>query len=186
MGNMTEAKKSNPSEKQTILKFQDINTNFREEISNFPECDKLMLCFQCGTCTADCPVGRHTEEYNPRRIAAMAKLGLKNKLFSGDLLWLCTGCYTCLERCPQNVKLAEVISNLKRVAVREGFLHPAFRKVIEALTEHGYIYEITEFIDEERDTLGLPPAPKVSIQEVRKIMRRAGLDKLIGIELKED
>ncbi|MEM3585841.1 MAG: hypothetical protein QXO71_00845, partial [Candidatus Jordarchaeaceae archaeon] len=106
--------------------------------------------------------------------------------FSGDLLWLCVGCYTCLERCPQNVKLAEIISSLKGLAVREGLTHPAFRKVIEELAEHGYIYEITDFINEERDILGLPPAPKVNVGEVRKIMRRAGLDKLIGIELRED
>lgn len=185
---MTEAESSssNSNENQTVLKLQNMNIEFREEISKFPGCDKLMLCFQCGTCTADCPVGRHLEEYNPRRIAVMAKLGLKKKLFSGDLLWLCTGCYTCLERCPQNVKLAEIISNLKGAAVREGFLHPAFKKVVEELVEHGYIYEITDFIDEERETQGLPPAPKVNIEEVRKIMRRAGLDKLIGIELKED
>lgn len=185
---MTEAESSNSNsnEKQTVLKLQDMDIVFREEINKLPGCDKLMLCFQCGTCTADCPVGRHVEEYNPRKIAAMTKLGLKNKLFSGDLLWLCTGCYTCLERCPQNVKLAEIISNLKGVAVREGFLHPAFKKVVEALAEHGYIYEITEFIDEERETLELPPAPKVNIGEVRKIMIRAGLDELIGIELKED
>lgn len=178
--------KLNSNEKQTIFKLQNMNIDFREEISKFPECDKLMLCFQCGTCTADCPVGRHIEEYNPRRIAAMAKLGLKDKLFSGDLLWLCTGCYTCLERCPQNVKLAEIISSLKEVAVREGFLHPAIRKVIEILAEHGYIYEITEFIDEERDILGLPPVSKVDVKEVWKIMRRAGLDKLVGIDLRED
>ncbi|MEM2144726.1 MAG: 4Fe-4S dicluster domain-containing protein [Candidatus Jordarchaeaceae archaeon] len=182
---MTEAK-SNSNEKQTILKLQNTNMDFKEEISKLPGCDKLMLCFQCGTCTADCPVGRHIEEYNPRRIAVMTKLGLKNKLFSGDLLWLCSGCYTCLERCPQNVKLAEIISSLKGIAVKEGFLHPAFRKVIEALAEHGYIYEITDFIDEERDILGLPSAPKVNVGEVRKIMRRAGLDKLVGIELRED
>jgi heterodisulfide reductase subunit C len=126
------------------------------------------------------------EEYKPRMIAILTKLGLKNTLFSGDLLWLCTGCYTCLERCPQNVKLTEIISNLKSVAVKEGYLHPAFKKVIEALAEHGYIYEITDFIDEEREVQGLPPAPKVDIGEVRKIMRRVELDKLTGIELKED
>nr|MDO8080063.1 4Fe-4S dicluster domain-containing protein [Candidatus Freyarchaeota archaeon] len=185
---MTEAESSNlnSNEKQTVLKLQDMDIVFREEISKLPGCDKLMLCFQCGTCTADCPVGRHVEEYKPRMIAVMTKLGLKNTLFSGDLLWLCTGCYTCLERCPQNVKLAEIISNLKGVAVKEGYLHPAFKKVIEALAEHGYIYEITDFIDEEREVQGLPPAPKVNIGEVRKIMKRAELDKLIGIELEED
>lgn len=184
---MSKAKPNlNSNEKQTTFKLQNIHIDFREEISKIPGCDKLMLCFQCGTCTADCPVGRHIEEYNPRRIAAMTKLGLKNKLFSGDLLWLCVGCYTCLERCPQNVKLAEIISNLKGVAVREGFLHPAFKKVFEALAEHGYIYEITDFIDEERETLGLPATPKVNIGEIRKIMRKAGLEKLIGMEFKEE
>ncbi|MFB0561019.1 MAG: 4Fe-4S dicluster domain-containing protein [Candidatus Lokiarchaeia archaeon] len=180
---MTEADSSN--EKQNVLKFRDLDTSFGEKISKIPGCDKLMLCFQCGTCSADCPVGRHLEEYKPRMIAIMTKLGLKDTLFSGDLLWLCTQCYTCLERCPQNVELADIISALRGVAVREGYLHPSFKKVIEALADHGYIYEITEFIEEEREMQDLPPTPKVNIEEVRRIMRRTGLDKQIDIELEE-
>ncbi len=181
---MTEADSSD--KKQTVLKFRDLDTSLREEISKIPGCDKLMLCFQCGTCSADCPIGRHLEEYKPRMIAIMTKLGLKNTLFSGDLLWLCTQCYTCLERCPQDVELAEIISALRGVAVREGYLHPSFKKVIEALADHGYIYEITEFLEEEREMMDLPSAPKVNIDEVRKIIRKTGLDKLIELELKED
>jgi len=155
-------------------------------VSKIPGSEKLMLCFQCGTYIADCPIGRHVEEYNPRMIAMMAKLGLKDELFSGDLLWLCTHFYTCLERCPQNVKLAEIISNLRSVVVREGFLHHDFRKVIEALAEHGYIYEMTDFIEEEREFQDPPPVPKANTEEIRRIMKETGLDKLAGIELKEE
>ena len=143
-----------------------------------------MLCFQCGTCIADCPIGRHVEEYNPRMIAMMTKLGPKDELFSGDLLWLCTHFYTCLERCLQNVKLAEIISNLRSVVVREGFLHHDFRKVIEALAERGYIYEITDFIEE--GVPGPAPVPKANTEEIRRIMKETGLDKLAGIELEEE
>ncbi|MGQ9720776.1 MAG: 4Fe-4S dicluster domain-containing protein [Candidatus Jordarchaeum sp.] len=181
---MTETNSSN--KKQTVIKFQELDTSLREEISKIPGCDKLMLCFQCGTCSADCPIGRHLAEYKPRMIAIMTKLGMRNILFQGDLIWLCTQCYTCLERCPQDVELAEIISALRGIAVREGYLHPAFKKVIEALSNYGYIYEMTEFIEEEREMQELPPTPKVNIGEVRKIMRRTGLDKLVGMELGED
>lgn len=180
---MTEANSS--GEGQTVIKLQDLDASLQEEISKIPGCEKLMLCFQCGTCSADCTVGRHLKEYKPRLIAMMTKLGMKQALFQGDLLWLCTQCYTCLERCPQNVELAEIISALRGIAAREGYLHPSLKKVIEALANHGYIYEITEFIEEDRDMRELPPVPKVDIGEVRKIMRMTGLDKLAGIELEE-
>jgi len=33
-----------------------INPKFKHELKKFPGAEKIMLCFQCGTCTSDCPV----------------------------------------------------------------------------------------------------------------------------------
>lgn len=166
-------------------KIARIDPKFKYELAKHPGAEKIMLCFQCGTCTADCPVGQRVEEFRPRKIARLAVLGLKDRLFSGDMLWLCAGCYTCHERCPQDVRPTDVIAALRVFAVREGYLHPSLRKLVDSMEKNGYIYEITDFENEMRGDMGLPPAPQVDLDEVRKIMKRTGFDRLTGITLAE-
>jgi len=35
-------------------------------------------------------------------------------------VWVCATCYTCQERCPQGVRIADVMRALKNIAVRLG------------------------------------------------------------------
>ena len=171
--------------KKEAPRIAKMDPKFKYELAKVPGAEKIMLCFQCGTCTADCPVGLRVKEFRPRQIARLAVLGLKERLFSGDTLWLCAGCYTCYERCPQDVKPTDVIVALRTLAVKEGYIHPSFRVLIDSMEKNGYIYEITDFENEIRADLGLPVAPKVNLDEVRKIMKKTGLDKLTGITMEE-
>jgi heterodisulfide reductase subunit C len=145
-----------------------------------------MHCFQCGTCTADCPVGLRVKEFRPRQIARLAVLGLKEKLYAGDTLWLCAGCFTCYERCPQDVEPTNLITALKGLAVKAGYLHAAMRSILTAMQRYGYIYEMTEFENEIRAGMDLPEVPQPNLDEVRNIMRKTGFAKLVGITLEED
>jgi heterodisulfide reductase subunit C len=158
-----------------------VDPSFKYELIKVPGGEKIMLCLQCGTCTADCPVGQRVSEFRPRHIVRSAMLGLKERLFSEDILWLCTGCYLCYERCPQGVKPTDVIVALRSMAVREGRIHPSFQALVTALAKDGYIYEISDFVNETRQEMGLPTAPGDSTAEVRKIMKRTGLDKIAGM-----
>ncbi|MFQ6076878.1 MAG: 4Fe-4S dicluster domain-containing protein [Candidatus Bathyarchaeia archaeon] len=167
-------------------KIARMDPKFKYELAKFHGAEKVMLCFQCGTCTADCPVGQRVDEFRPRQIARLAVLGLKERLFSGDTLWLCAGCYTCHERCPQDVRPTEVIAALRVLAVREGYIHPSLRKLVDSMEKNGYIYEITEFENEMREDMGLPAAPQVNLDEVRKIMKKTDFDRLTGITLEEE
>ena len=63
-----------------VIKAEEMDPKFKYEISKLPGAEKLMLCFQCGTCTADCPISRFSDFYRPRRIARMVHLGLKDRL----------------------------------------------------------------------------------------------------------
>jgi heterodisulfide reductase subunit C len=162
-----------------------VDPKFKHELVKVTGAEKIMLCFQCGTCTADCPVALRVNEFRPRQIVESARLGLKETLFSGDTLWLCTGCYTCYERCPQDVKVTDMIAALRTLAVKEGYIHPSFRMLIDSMGKNGYIYEITDFENEMRADMGLPAAPKVNLDEVSKIMKKTGLNKLIGITIEE-
>ena len=82
------------------------NVEFRRRLMETPGAEKLMLCYQCGVCTADCPVAIRVEEFRPRKIARLAAYGQKDRLLGDDTVWLCAGCYTCYERCPEQVRVS--------------------------------------------------------------------------------
>jgi len=100
----------------------EMDTTFKDEIASQPGAESFMRCFTCGTCTASCPVAEVHEEYDPRKIIRMAILGMREQVLSSDILWMCSRCYTCHALCPQNVKFTDVISILRDMAIKEGYI----------------------------------------------------------------
>jgi len=164
------------------IRVTDEGKEFRNRVLETPGAEKLMHCYQCGTCTSDCPVAKRVPEFRPRNIARLAMYGQKERLLSGDLLWLCAGCYTCYERCPQEVHVSEIVSALRKLALEEGRLHPTIKVLMGSLSEMGYVYEIGEFENEMREEDGLPPAPQPDVRAVEAIMRKTGLMDRMGGE----
>ena len=149
---------------------KDLDINFKKEVLELPGGEKLLRCYACGDCTASCPVRGVDERFNPRRIIRMAILGAKKKVLESDFVWLCSTCYSCQERCPKGVKIPEIMNLLKNIAVREGYVHPSFKKQAELVREMGRLYEIEDFDNKKREKMGLPPVPKV-IEEVKKVVK---------------
>ena len=50
----------------------------------------------------------------------MAQLGLKDRVLNSDTLWLCAACFTCTDRCPQDVEVAAVIRVFRNLAAEKG------------------------------------------------------------------
>lgn len=104
---------------------------FKYIVSEEPGGENVKVCFACGVCTASCPAAEVKEEFNPRKIIHMILLGMKDKVLSSDLLWFCETCYTCSFYCPQDVKFAHIMSALRNIAVREGYVDSSFLDVIK-------------------------------------------------------
>ena len=155
------------------------NIEFRRRLIEMPGAEKLMRCYQCGVCTADCPVAMRVKEFRPRRIARLAAFGQRDRLLGGDTVWLCAGCYTCYERCPEQVRVSEIVSALRKLALKEGIIHPTYKALMESIAEMGYIYEIDDFQNEMREDEELPPAPEPDTEEVEAIMRKTGFLDLV-------
>jgi len=100
----------------------EMDSKFKDDIVSQPGAEFFTRCFTCGTCTAACPVAEVHEEYDPRKIIRMAILGMRKEVLSSDLLWMCSRCYTCYALCPQNVKFTDVISILRDMAIKEGYV----------------------------------------------------------------
>ena len=160
--------------KKTI-KSSEIDPKFKYEISKMHGGEKLMRCFQCGTCTSDCPIARFSDTFRPRQIIRMTQLGLKDRVLNSDSLWLCASCFTCTDRCPQDVEVASVIRVLRNLAAEQGHIPQVFKEQCASILESGYAYKIPELRVRKRETSGLPPLPKGNPESIRKSMREVHL-----------
>jgi heterodisulfide reductase subunit C len=150
------------------IKASEIDPKFKYEISKMHGGEKLLRCFQCGTCTSDCPVARFSETYRPRQIIRMTQLGLKERVLNSDTLWLCAACFTCTDRCPQDVEVASVIRVLRNLAAEKGMVPLVFKEQACSILASGYAYKIPELRLKKRETQGLPPLPKGNVESIRK------------------
>ncbi len=148
-----------------------LDPGFKLLITQEPGGENIKKCFSCGTCTAGCPVREVTDRYNPRKIIRMALLGLKKEVLTSQFIWLCSSCYTCFERCPQNVKIPELMNAIKNIAVREGYLPPSMKAQLDLLSSFGRLLEVTEFENEKRKELGLPLIHE-KIEDVKRILEK--------------
>lgn len=153
---------------------KNLDPRFKLSIAKEPGGENIKKCFSCGTCAAGCPVREITDRYNPRKIIRMALLGMKEEVLSSQFIWLCSSCYTCYERCPQDVRIPELMNAIKNIAAREGYLPSAMKTQIGLLSAFGRLLEITEFEKEKRKEFGLPPL-QGRTEEVKKILKALGL-----------
>ena len=158
-----------------------LDPKFKDEVAKVPGGQNMMRCFQCGTCNVGCPVREIEEKYNPRKIIRMAVLGMRERVLSSDFIWLCSECYTCQERCPQDVRIHDVMNALKNLAVKEGYIHSSFAKRIEVLWTNGTLYPLSRFDNTKREELGLPQISSGN-NEIQEVFKLTGLNKLLGAE----
>lgn len=90
---------------------------FLEELSAYPSGENLKNCIQCGVCTASCPLSFEMTE-SPRKIIEMIKAGMKDRVLASDTIWYCASCYSCTVRCPRGINLAEVMYDLRTMAMK--------------------------------------------------------------------
>ncbi len=164
-------------ERQSVVGSEDLDFNFRSEIAAEPGGEMIRYCFQCGTCTASCPVRAVEDRFNPRRIMRMAILGMKREVLTSSFVWLCSSCYACQQRCPQGVKITGVMGALKNIAVRNGMVPAMFSGQVASLKAHGRVYEVGELENEKRAKLGLPQITEMP-DEVRRILEMTGAEEL--------
>lgn len=156
------------ADKAEDIEVGQLDPRFKFEISNQPGGENIKLCFQCGTCSGTCPVRAMNEKYNPRKIIRMTLLGMRKEVLCSDFIWLCSTCYSCHERCPQNVRIPDLMMALRNIAIKEGNVHPMYKAYVETLDLHGRLLEIGEFENEKRVKLGLPQITK-EVEKIRKL-----------------
>jgi len=161
-----------------MIDLKNCDPQFKWEILKQEGGEALLKCFGCSDCAASCPVRYFDERYNPRKIIRLTLLGVKNEVLSSPFLWLCAHCHACTERCPQGIKVAEVINAIKNYAVTAGFCPEGLKVQLNLLNEHGRLYELEDFDLKKRQRLGLPALSK-RIPDIAKILESTGIIKKV-------
>ena len=141
-----------------------------EEVDSVAFLSGFRGCLACGTCSAGCPVHRATTSYDPLRIMRMLVLGLREELLKGDMIWLCSDCYTCQENCPMGIRLTDIINHLKSLAINEENVPLGVSTQEKLLKDQGKIYVIDEFDNKKRSKAGLPPLPAIA-EEAKTLLK---------------
>ena len=80
-------------------------------------------CYQCGKCTAGCPVAGRMD-LMPNQIVRLVQLGQLEKVVACDAVWECVSCQTCTTRCPKSVDCAGVMDIARQLSVERAVPAP--------------------------------------------------------------
>ena len=82
-------------------KSNEIDYCFYKEIAKQPKGEGITKCLSCGTCSSTCQVFSVNPDYNPRKLIQKAVLGLRDDVLHSEMIWICSRCNSCLEKCPK-------------------------------------------------------------------------------------
>ena len=103
----------------------------------------VYTCASCGYCRFNCPV---SEQIGFERVSARGRMLLVKRVLEGkldfgpeliDSLYTCTQCAGCSEMCPTGIDYCEVITQLRREAMRRGLLPDSQITSRDVIVEHG-------------------------------------------------
>lgn len=108
------------AERSDFIELVAEDVNLVEMVENKTPGDaRLVMCIQCGTCGGSCPSGPDMD-HTPRQIFAMLRAGLKSDVLKSNTPWYCVSCYLCTVRCPQEIRITDLMYTLKRMSVEAG------------------------------------------------------------------
>lgn len=94
----------------------------------------MTLCYQCGVCTATCPLTATSRFPSVRKLVRSAQTGL---VTGSDDAWLCTTCGLCEYTCPRGVPIVDVLHALRTLGFSERQAPSKLEEVLWKVFENG-------------------------------------------------
>jgi len=104
--------------KRTIKYEADRVPGFGRDVMKVPGCEALEHCIQCGTCSGVCPLSIYMD-YTPRQVMELVRSDFKNEVLQSHTIWLCASCYACTTECPRQIRITDIMYELKQRAIKE-------------------------------------------------------------------
>ncbi len=180
-----------------FISHDSIRSPFQEILEK--DCgEKVRRCYQCGKCSAGCPIS-FKMDYLPNQIIRMVQLGMEKQVLSSKTIWLCASCLTCSSRCPREIDIAEIMDYLRRRAYKKQVIPleeteiPLFNKIfLRNIELFGRLYEMGligmfnllsgEFFKDMslapkmflKRKIGIFPHRIKNLKELREIFKKSG------------
>jgi len=113
---------------------------------------EMMTCTYCGFCKAVCPVFdiSNWEGVGPRGKVILS-YGLREKEIPADesvleRLYQCTTCKNCERRCPSDIRVVDIVENIRRDLVTNEFIYPQHKTIVDRVINTGNPYGETELV----------------------------------------
>jgi len=74
-------------------------------------------CYQCGCCTAGCPIGEDMDP-PPSKAIRLLQLDRADELLKSSGIWMCASCLVCGTRCPRAVDYARIAEACRAIILR--------------------------------------------------------------------
>ena len=123
---------------------------------------KLTRCYQCGKCTAGCPLATEMD-YPPSMVMRMLQTGrpdLEEKVLRSFSIWVCLTCEMCFARCPMSIDIPKMMDQLRQKSLAEKKANKKAKEIIafhksflDSIHYTGRLYEIGLFADYKARTL---------------------------------
>jgi quinone-modifying oxidoreductase subunit QmoC len=114
------------SELQRTIKYESDRTiGFGREVMSVPGCEQLETCIQCGTCSGVCPLSIFMD-HTPRQVMELTRSDFKKDVLQSVTIWLCASCYACTVECPKQIRITDIMYELKQRAIHEGIYPKRF------------------------------------------------------------
>ncbi|MEM3458062.1 MAG: FAD-dependent oxidoreductase [Candidatus Bathyarchaeia archaeon] len=149
----------------------------KEDIRKILDIERLKYCFECGICMASCSMAELLgNDYNPRGLLEKIYLDPESVLAS-DELWLCAWCYNCHKRCPQALRIPEILLFFRAIAAKHGYTQP-FEEALEKIIENIPLPLVTTLVCFHPERAGLDKDKVLErIEQKRKELLKKGKKK---------
>jgi hypothetical protein len=92
-----------------------VNPELIDEIRKYGAFD-ISACFNCGNCTAVCPLSKEDASF-PRKLIRAGQVGMEEKIGSALEPWHCYYCGECSATCPREAQPGEYMMALRRYLI---------------------------------------------------------------------
>ncbi|MBN1486711.1 MAG: 4Fe-4S dicluster domain-containing protein [Anaerolineae bacterium] len=134
---------------------------FLVEVLAVPGGERVLQCYQCGTCSGSCPVIDEME-HGPRQIMNLIQAGEEEAVLSSHDMWFCVSCYSCTNRCPREIRITDLMASLRTMATEKGYAVDKEAQFEQSFEEtykrHGRLFEpelMTRYYFHSLDFVGL-------------------------------